>query len=124
MGVLRSSLVVPPVPETVTSKLAGVATRAQVDVARVALQVVNAVGDDDTFGKAVEIVVIGLYLVLCVQVSIPIEVAQVLSLLGVYTDHWIACDSVGYLQGCDVLKLLVPVRNGFHGAFFWALRRR
>ena len=52
-------MVVPPMPKTVAGKFTGIVAIAELDVADIALHVVEAMRDDDTLGKAVEIMVVG-----------------------------------------------------------------
>ena len=121
MRVVVASISVPPVAEAVTGKLTGVMACAKLDVAHVALQVVECVGDDATLGKAVEIMVVGFQFVQGVEMSFPIEIAQELLLLSIHAKDRVTSSFIGSPQPGDVLKLLISMSHRLHGDFLLCL---
>ena len=73
---------IPPVAKAVAGEGAGIMAGSQVEVADISALIVEAMRDDDAFGEAVEIVVIGLQLFPGVEPPLPIEVPQTFFLLG------------------------------------------
>jgi hypothetical protein len=69
-------LTLPPLPDAVTGKLAGVMTRAQVHRPEVALEIVHSVRDNHAQGRAGEVMVEGFQDFLRVELTRPVEIAQ------------------------------------------------
>ncbi len=52
-------MVIPPMPKTVAGKFTGIVAITELDIADIMLQVIEAMRNDNPFGKAVEIMVVG-----------------------------------------------------------------
>ena len=68
---------IPPVAKAVTGEFAGIMAGSQVQVADIALHIVEPMRDDDALSEALEVMVIDLQLFPSIQLSIPIEVPQI-----------------------------------------------
>ena len=77
VGVEFATVGIPPVAKAITSELTGVMAGTQLDVAHIELQVVEAVGDDDPLGVAVEIMVVGVQFCQGIQLSVTIKIADI-----------------------------------------------
>ena len=78
---MAPTITLPPACDVITGKLTGVPAGTQVQVAGVAFQIEQAVGNDQPLGRTVEIVIICLDHRLGVQPPLPVEVAQEFLLL-------------------------------------------
>ena len=101
---------VPPMAETIASKLGGVMASTYVHVADVADDIVQPVRDNDALGKAGEIVIQYPLFGLRIEASLTIEVAQVLFLFGIHTDDRIALCLICGSELGDVLELRIAIR--------------
>ncbi len=109
VGIKLATIGVPPMAKAITREFTGVMTVAQLDVAHIELQVVEAVWDDDVLGVTVEIMVVGVQFCQSIQLSVPIEVADRHLLFGIHTDNRVASHFKFGLEPGDVLKLLIAV---------------
>ena len=99
----------PPARHTVTGKLGGITTGAQIYVPLVFGNVVHAVRDDFSVTVAGEIVIEHFDGLACVKLAIPVEVAQQLLFLRVDADDRRASGQVLLLEFSNPLELRIPM---------------
>jgi len=73
VGIEMLSLMLPPQAQTITSKVRGSVTRAERDKSKVMGQIVNAMWNHLAVCETGKIMIVSLNIVLCVDVSRPIE---------------------------------------------------
>ena len=76
LRILSLADVLPPVPDAVAGEGAGVVAGAEVEIARVAFEIIQAMGDDHAGAEAGEIVIPDLLRRLHVELAVAIEKAQ------------------------------------------------
>src|SRR6266852_7691041 len=107
--------VLPPLPNAVAGELAGVVTGAEVEISRVAFEIVEAMRDDDARAEAGEIVIPHLLRLLNVELAVAIEKAQEFPLFRVDAEQRVDGIAVLGFQPGDVLELGVAVLVLSHG---------
>ena len=115
------SLDIPPISDRITGKFASVLAGTQGDEAGVSFEIIDAVRDDHPFSQAGKVVVQGLQFFQGVQVTVTIEIAQILFLLGVHTENRVVGKLEIRNQSSDILKLFISVRNLLHRSFLLSL---
>ena len=73
MPILNVADILPPLPDAVAGKLAGVVAGAQVEISGIAFEIVQAMRDDDAGAEAGKIVIVNLLGLLNVEFPIAIE---------------------------------------------------
>src|SRR3989337_4093913 len=76
--------------DTIPSKFAGVLASAQMEITEVALQIINPMRNDDPVRLTVEVVVIGMEFFQGIQMTVAVEVAHILLLLGIEANNRVA----------------------------------
>ena len=77
VGIGVAPMLEPPGANAGAGELTGVLAAAEMQIAQVALQIINAMRNDQTFGLAGEIVVVGVQFCPGIEVAVPVQVAQV-----------------------------------------------
>src|SRR5260370_2626312 len=101
--------VLPPLPDAVAGKLAGVAAGAKVEVSRVAFEIIQAMRDDDAGAETGEIVIPNLLSLLDVEFAVAIEKAHEFPLFRVDAHQRVEGIQIAGFPRGDVFELSVAV---------------
>jgi hypothetical protein len=115
---MQPSVIFPPIGDAVTGELAGVVTRRNIEMAVVAMQIVEAVWMNDPFRQRGKIVVEGLDDLLRVSMARSKEVANQFLFLGVNAENGIRRLFIKAAVMGDDFELAIPLRMAFERAFF------
>src|SRR3990172_10314772 len=114
-------MVIPPGADTITSEFAGVLAGAEMEITEVALQIINPMRNNDPVRLTVEIVVIDMEFFQGIQMTVAVEVADILFLLGVKANNRVASGLKFGFQLSNLGELLIPVRHRFQRLFLLRL---
>lgn len=99
----------PPLEDAVASELAGVAANAEIDVAAVAFEIVQPVGNDNAAGERREIVIEDAPDLRGEQMAVAIELPQKLAFFRVDAEDGIERIEVKLFEDGDEFKLLIAI---------------
>jgi len=108
--IMRAAMPLPPMCNTVTAKLTGVAAGIEVDIALVSRQIIKAMRNHFAFAGTGKIMVQCIHLGLRIGVTFAGKISDQLFLLGVHADDRITCILIRRFEFGNILKLRIPVR--------------
>ncbi len=103
--------------KAIASEFTGVMTGTKLNISDIETDIIETVRNNDPFGEAGEIVIVGLQFFQSVEMSVSVEIAQILLLFRIHTDDWIASCLIFGDQSNNILKLRIAVGHLLHGAF-------